>query len=146
MEKQKRRICLSVRESLESTGLLVICIKCGKDYLCFLLDSGSNNNCIDMAAFSDKMHLLEDSNNAMNLYGMEGNSYSCDRRILHLGDNMNYVIEATVLPEANGLKAFSSQIGFTVHGILGLDFMKRTRCVLDMDNMKVMFDPSALAA
>ena len=145
MDNKKRRVSLSIRESLESTGLLLICIKCGEDCLCFLLDSGSDNNCIDIASFSDKMHLLEKRNDILNLYGMEGNGHACDRRILHLGDDMKYVIEATVLPETNGLKAFSSQVGFPVHGILGLDFMKRTRCVLDMDNMKVMFDPSALA-
>lgn len=84
MENKKRRVSLSIRESLESTGLLLICIKCGED----LLDSGSDNNCIDIASFSDKMHLLEKSNNILNLYGMEGNGHACDRRILHLGDDM----------------------------------------------------------
>ena len=146
MEKKKRRVSLSVRESMESTGLLLISILCGKNVLNFLLDSGSDNNCIDIASFSDKMHLLESSNNALNLFGMEGNTYKCDRRILHLGDKMNYAIEVTVLPDTNGLKAFSAQTGYTVHGILGLDFMRRTKCVLDMGNMKVMFDPSALVA
>ena len=140
MENKKRRVSLSIRESLESTGLLHLCITCGEE----LMDSGCVNNCIDIASFSDKMHLLEKSNNILNLYGMEGNGHACDRRILHLGDDMKYAIEATVLPETNGLKAFSSQVGLTVHGILGVDFMKRTRCVLDMENMKVMLDPSAL--
>lgn len=146
MERKKRRVSLSVRESMESTGLPLISLWCGNNVLNFLLDSGSDNNCIDIASFSDMMHLLEKSNNALNLFGMEGNTYSCDRRILHLGDKMDYTIEVTVLPDANGLKAFSAQTGYTVHGILGLDFMRRTRCVLDMDNLKVMLDPSALVA
>lgn len=130
-------------ESLQITGMLFLVIGCGKeDALCFLLDSGANCSHIDYASFKNKENLLDKVDDTSTVIGLDDIVHEAHSYDLHFGTNMDLTLRVNTLPENNALATLN--LGFPVNGILGLDFMQKTKCILDMGKKTALVDFSGI--
>lgn len=127
------------------TGMIFMVIGCGKDdALCFLLDTGANCNHIDYSSFKNKTSLLDKIDFVNNVTGLDDIKHETQSYNLRFGTNMDLTLQVSALPENNALTSLKKEFGFQVNGILGLDFMQKTKCIINMENKTALVDFSGI--
>lgn len=136
-KKDKKKIDkISLQESFDLTGLLIVTFKQNNNKYNFILDTGATNTCIN----KDTLETLEFCNisdiNDGTVFGADGNIIKTD----FIGVELSYkdmifkdIVQVMDLTQA--IKNIKEAWGVTVHGFLGSSFMKRYGYVIDFQEM-----------
>lgn len=102
----------------------------------FLLDTGSDNNIIDVNALKQFKHeMLEDNDGKVNLTGVGGNQQVSGCKLTFSCSGENYTQNFLVADMKDAFGLIKKDHCITIHGILGSVFLREHRIVLDFKNL-----------
>lgn len=130
----RRKSKISFREAINLTGLPIVTFYNGCKKINLLLDTGSTLSYINSINVQEYEHQYLD--NIQSTIGFEGvlkESSSCIINIQY-GEN-KYLTEFAVMDLQNAFNFLKREYGVTLHGILGSNFFKEHKYVLDFTNL-----------
>lgn len=132
--KNKKKDTISFKESLELTELPIITFYNGKTKLNFLLDTGSNVSYINNSIIS-KCNIIskEGYGTSMGIEGTKKETNLCKMNISH--NNKEYSELFHIIDLNTPFAAIKKESGVQIHGILGNNFFKKYRYILDFDSL-----------
>jgi hypothetical protein len=127
---------ISIKESLDLIGLPIITLNNNTRKFNFILDSGSNISLI--TANSIKNMVYRDSNSNIRCTSLGGETDLTTSKFIDLSyRNIGFTIEVHVSPQIEeSFRTAREQYGVTIHGILGSDFLKEYKYILDFAELK----------
>ena len=136
--RNKKKACIDFSAGFNLTDLPIVTFTQGKEKLNFLLDTGSNKSLINASVVNKLTHIPLKSDSTM--FGVEGNYTKVEVAVISLFyNNIEYANDFMI---ANLDKPFSNikqESGVIIHGILGNNFFKRNKSILDFEELKAYF-------
>lgn len=138
VKKDKKKI--SIKESLELTDLPILTFKSGNNNIRFMVDTGSSNSFVSSLGESllSKKEFVESFNHTC----VTGSGVS-NTDVKSFTSNINYkemTFCITTITREDLDIAFDSirqESGVTIHGILGNDFLKKYKYVIDYADLVI---------
>ena len=133
--KENRRVVhMSFMEGMNLTGFPIVSFLNNGNMYNFLLDTGSNVSLIDPKTL-EKM-TYEDTGKEITIYGLDG----IERTDKIVSTNLSYKEKGyrahfVVTDLSATFSQIKSEHGVTLHGILGSDFFKAYKYILDFDEL-----------
>lgn len=127
----------SFKKNMMKSGFITLTAMLGDKRFCFLIDTGSNQNCVTQAAYKEVFDIAKEVSR-IDIYGVDGKPqeellielpYKCGR------------IESRDLffvMSGNPFDAVSDQYGVNLSGILGFSFLKRHKAKIDYETMELI--------
>lgn len=134
--KRKHFSKMSIKESMDLTSLPVVTFMNDGKKINFLLDTGSDASLIDESVISIFTHIKSD--NISSTFGMDGNIIDgghCNMVINY--KDYEFLVDFNIVNLEEPLKLIKESSGVTIHGILGSEFLKLHKYILDFDNLIV---------
>lgn len=134
----KNEITLSY--GLNKTGLPLIVIQINQQYLCFLLDTGSNKNLIDQRVFEYFKGYFETVGNG-SIFGLDGNK--TETPIVKLDFNFEsntYSAKFSVIDLEKSFGTIEKESEIQIHGILGNEFFIENEWIIDFVNLNLIIN------
>ena len=122
---------------IQKTGLPLIVVEINQQNLCFLLDTGSNKNLIDLRVYEFFKEQFETVGSST-ILGLEGNKL--DTLIINLSfnfENHSYSTNFNVIDSSSAFGAIEKESDIQIHGILGNEFFIENEWVLDFEKLMV---------
>lgn len=116
---------------LTTAQLPIIIVEIEGQKLCFILDTGANNNMIDsrVATYFKDQAVFEGENTTV---GIEGNVISTKTvKMPFIFENEAYSPTFTVIPLLEAFKHVEKDTGFQIHGILGNQFFMEHKWIIN---------------
>ena len=136
--KNSNKTCIDFSAGFNLTELPIVTLFQGNTKLNFLLDTGSNKSLINSSVLKDLSYVPIKSDSTM--FGVEGNYTKVEVAVISLFyNNIEYANDFMI---ANLDKPFSNikqESGVIIHGILGNNFFKRNKSILDFEELKAYF-------
>lgn len=120
---------------LEKAGLPLILTTESPKNLCFLIDTGSTNDAIfDFVYqhFKDYFTLTAGSQNIMGIDGSLKPTILVNADLQF--DDLRYKAPFVVLEANDAINQVQAETGIQIHGILGIPFLIKNKCLLDFEN------------
>ena len=130
-------ILFPLTHGIQKTGLPLIVIEINQQNLCFLLDTGSNKNLIDLRVYEFFKEQFETVGSST-ILGLEGNKL--DTPIINLSfnfENHSYSTNFNVIDSSSAFGAIEKESDIQIHGILGNEFFIENEWVLDFEKLMV---------
>ena len=129
---------MSFRESMDLTELPVVTFYQGEKKINFLLDTGSNKSLINSSVIKDLSYVPIKSDSTM--FGVEGNYTKVEVAVISLFyNNIEYANDFMIADLDKPFSNIKQESGVTIHGILGNNFFKRNKSILDFEELKAYF-------
>lgn len=130
--KEHRKI--SLRQSLIHLGLPLIPIKAQAQYLCFLLDTGSNINVLDKKVA--EFFQLSGRTAQQQQFGIDGTLQTTDVVEMTFSlEEREYKADFSVMDLSSAFGKVEEESGIQIHGLLGCSFMEQQKWVLDFEKL-----------
>lgn len=123
---------------LEKAGLPLILTTDSPKNLCFLIDTGSNNDVIfDFVYqhFKDYFVLTAESQNIMGITGSLKSSFIVNADLQF--DDCRYKAPFVVLEANEAIRQVQEETGIQIHGVLGIPFLIENKCLIDFDKLTI---------
>ncbi|MFT3752109.1 MAG: retroviral-like aspartic protease [Paludibacter sp.] len=131
----QKRISYPLSYSLQKTNLPLIAVDINGNYLCFLLDTGSNKNLIDQRVYEYfKEHFETVGNNS--IFGLDG--YKTETPVIKLSfnfENYSYSTKFSVFELEKSFEAIEKESDIQIHGILGNEFFIENGWIIDFEKL-----------
>lgn len=128
---------ISIANSIDCVGLPII-VTSSKPHLTFLVDTGANFNSIFSFVYEglpDFFTLLDTENT---MYGIEGHMVDTFQvKTTVEFENTKTETVFSVLEADNVVQRLQEENGFQLHGILGSDFLKRNKWIIDYGKLEI---------
>lgn len=132
--KQSKRVNMSFKEAMDLTNLPIVTFYQGDKKFNFLLDTGSSLSVINQSALEFITHTA--SNNTGNLFGVDGVKREVSYVSIDLSyKNNNYTEEFQVLDMQNAIDQVKAESGVNMIGIIGSEFFRKYRYILDFNEL-----------
>ena len=120
-----------INESLNFLGLILVPINVNGNTHVFLLDTGSQNNCICDTS-RECMECFEPSGNNIVTHGID--DHTIESAIGHLTYEIGgHACKASFLViSGRTFDSITAETGIEISGILGITFMKKHRCTINL--------------
>lgn len=126
---------ISFKETMDLTGLPVITLNIDNNKLNFVLDTGSSTTVID-SNILENMKLSHDIISSSNLSGIEGKYEKVSKAVLYANyRGTEYSFPVLIKDMSIPFKNLKDKSGVTVAGLLGSDFFKYYKYVIDFNNL-----------
>lgn len=133
-DHNKDKTQMSFREALDLVGLPIVTFYQGENKFNFLLDSGANLSVINEATLESIEHAMLDKKN--NLYGIDGKNIPVSFASIELVyKDKTYTEEFQVMNMQDVIDKVKAESGVNMVGIIGNEFFRRYRYVLDFDEL-----------
>ncbi len=138
-EREKRKSngpksSMSFREGLNLTGFPIVTFTNNNRVFNFLLDTGSNVSLIDESVL--KQIKYEEAPSEIELYGLDGIERTSRCVVSYLSyEEYSYKTQFYVTDLSPTFRSIKQEHGVTLHGILGSDFFKAYRYVLNFEKL-----------
>ena len=130
--RHKNDVQISFKESLDLCDLPVITFYNNGMKINFLLDTGANLSVIDSNILNQFKY--EECNITGVVYGIEGNTQNIEYVTMDiLYKDMNFNEQFQVMDMSVAFGNVKSESGVILHGILGNNFFKKYKYILDFD-------------
>ena len=131
---RKNETKMSFMESMDLTGIPVVTfINNGKKFN-FLLDTGANYSVINSSTLNDIKYTS--SSMTSKLFGMEGNAQEVNFATINLEyKNNKFTDDFQVVDMGAAFDKVKQSSGVTVCGILGSEFFRKYKYILDFNNL-----------
>ena len=123
-----------LQKSLTQVGLPLILVKAQAQYLCFLLDTGSNINVLDKRVA--EFFQLSGGTAQQHQFGIDGTLQITDVVKLTFSlEEREYETDFSVMDLSSAFGTVEEESGIQIHGLLGCSFMEQQKWVLDFENL-----------
>lgn len=123
-----------LQKSLTQVGLPLILVKAQAQYLCFLLDTGSNINVLDKRVA--EFFQLSGGTVQQQQFGIDGTLQITDVVKLTFSlEEREYKANFSVMDLSSAFGKVEEESGIQIHGLLGCSFMEQQKWVLDFENL-----------
>lgn len=134
VEAHNKKSQMSFREAMDLVGLPIVTFYQGDKKLNFLLDTGSNLSVINEAALESIEHETLDRKGS--LYGVDGIKRETSFASIGLVYKKNeYREEFQVTNMQAAIDEIKAESGVNMIGIIGNDFFRRYKYILDFDEL-----------
>lgn len=134
IEDHNRKESMSFREAIDLVGLPIVTFYQGDRKYNFLLDTGANLSVINQATLENIEHTLLEKTG--NLYGVDGINREVSFATIDLVYKSNsYTEEFQVLDMQNTIDQVKAESGVNMVGIIGNEFFRKYKYVLDFDEL-----------
>lgn len=125
---------MSFKEAIDLTGLPIVTFYQNDKKFNFLLDTGANNSVINKSALELLEHNLV--NKSTTVTGINGKPISAECVSLYLTyGNKNYEETFQAIDMSEAFKVIKEESGVSLVGILGSEFFKRNKYILDFNKL-----------
>ena len=134
IEDHNKRNSMSFREAMDLVGLPIVTFYQGDKKLNFLLDTGSNLSVINEAALESIEHETLDRKGS--LYGVDGikrETSFASISLVYKKDEYREEFQVTNIQAA--IDEVKAESGVNMIGIIGNDFFRRYKYILDFDEL-----------
>ena len=132
--REEKRVDMSFMEGLNLTGFPIVSFHNNNRVFNFLLDTGSNVSLINGSVLTDMAY--ENDTTEIELYGLDGISRTGKSVIAFLSyKNVEYKTHFLVTDLNPTFMQIKKEHGVQLHGLLGSDFFKAYKYVLDFDEL-----------
>ena len=136
--RRKKHTCIDFGAGYDLTDLPIATFYQGEVKLNFLLDTGSNNNILNMSIISQLEYA--ETNKTASVYGMDGVDHTCPYCLVDITyQDAHYPTNFMVCDMKMAFDNIKKETGVTVHGILGSRFFKQNESILDFSEFKAYF-------
>ena len=123
-----------LQKSLTQVGLPLILVKAQAQYLCFLLDTGSNINVLDKKVA--EFFQLSGGTAQQQQFGIDGTLQTTDVVKLTFSlEELEYKADFSVMDLSSAFGKVEEESGIQIHGLLGCSFMEQQKWVLDFEKL-----------
>lgn len=123
-----------LQKSLTQVGLPLILVKAQAQYLCFLLDTGSNINVLDKRVA--EFFQLSGGTAQQQQFGIDGTLQTTDVVKLTFSlEEREYKADFSVMDLSSAFGKVEEESGIQIHGLLGCSFMEQQKWVLDFEKL-----------
>ena len=123
-----------LQKSLTQVGLPLILVKAQAQYLCFLLDTGSNINVLDRKVA--ELFQLSGGTAQQQQFGIDGTLQTTDVVKLTFSlEEREYKADFSVMDLSSAFGKVEEESGIQIHGLLGCSFMEQQKWVLDFEKL-----------
>ena len=123
-----------LQKSLTQVGLPLILVKAQAQYLCFLLDTGSNINVLDKKVA--EFFQLSGGTAQQQQFGIDGTLQTTDVVKLTFSlEEREYKADFSVMDLSSAFGKVEEESGIQIHGLLGCSFMEQQKWVLDFEKL-----------
>ncbi len=123
-----------LQKSLTQVGLPLILVKAQAQYLCFLLDTGSNINVLDKKVA--EFFQLSSGTAQQQQFGIDGTLQTTDVVKLTFSlEEREYKADFSVMDLSSAFGKVEEESGIQIHGLLGCSFMEQQKWVLDFEKL-----------
>lgn len=134
IEEYNNKEIMSFRESMDLTNLPIVTFYQGDKKFNFLLDTGASLSVINQSALESIEHTTLEGNGT--LFGVDG----VNRDVTYASINLtyksrNYSEDFQVLDIQNAIDQVKSESGVNMIGILGSEFFRKYRYILDFNEL-----------
>lgn len=134
ISKKLLKSSMSFREGLNLTGFPVVTFTNNDRIFNFLLDTGSNVSLIDESVLPCMKY--EEDESKMDLYGLDGIERTGKIVVSYLTyEEISYKANFVVTNLGPTFTQIKNEHGVTLHGILGSDFFKAYKYILDFNKL-----------
>ena len=123
---------------LLKTGLPLIIVEVFNQELCFLLDTGSNRNIIDLRIynhFNDRLPMQTSTGSLLSLGGNTGESMEIE--IPFVFEQISYCETFLCTGKIDSFDEIKIESGLQIHGILGSQFFVKHDWIIDFEKQTV---------
>lgn len=123
-----------LQKSLTQVGLPLILVKAQAQYLCFLLDTGSNINVLDKKVA--EFFQLSGGTAQQQQFGIDGTLQTTDVVKLTFSlEEREYKADFSVMDLSSAFGKVEEESGIQIHGLLGCSFMEQQKWGLDFEKL-----------
>lgn len=123
-----------LQQSLIQVGLPLLIVKAQAQYLCFLLDTGSNINVLDKRVA--EFFQLSGGTVQQQQFGIDGTLQITDVVKLTFSlEEREYKADFSVMDLSSAFGKVEEESGIQIHGLLGCSFMEQQKWVLDFEKL-----------
>lgn len=123
-----------LQKSLTQVGLPLILVKAQAQYLCFLLDTGSNINVLDKRVA--EFFQLSGGTAQQQQFGIDGTLQTTDVVKLTFSlEEREYKADFSVMDLSSAFGKVEEESGIQIHGLLGCSFMEQQKWGLDFEKL-----------
>lgn len=142
--KQKRaklKRC-SFKEGLQFCGMVIVPITIREKTRYFILDSGSQSNCINEAD-SELMTVFTGNGETIQTYGIDNHSCESSKGQLTYEIAGHSFMEEFNTISGQTFEAMARVLGIEISGLMGVPFMRQHNCIIDFAKGVVTVDVSS---
>lgn len=133
---RRRKSVMYIKKSLDMANLPIITFKNGDDDINFLLDTGSDVSYIDKTSLEN--YDYEETDITTVFYGMEGAETFGEHCFMTVSfKEYIFNLEFSIADLKSIFDIVEKSSGIRIHGILGSNFLKEYKYVLDFKDLKV---------
>lgn len=131
-------MAISISNSIECVGMPII-VTSSKPHLTFLVDTGANFNSIFSFVCEGLPDFFTPLGTENNMYGIEGNvvSNSMVKATIEFENTRSETV-FSVLNADSVVKRLHEDNGFQLHGILGSQFLKANKWIIDFGKLEII--------
>lgn len=126
---------VSFKQGFVSPNIPIATFHQGDKDITFILDSGSDNNVIDSEAVKGFVHKKVESNDAIHLSGVGGSKDTEKCSLSFECEEETYTTDFLITDIKDAFELIKKEHGFTLHGILGSNFLREHNIILDFKNL-----------
>lgn len=131
----KKYNIMSLKESLDLTGLPIVTFNVGNDKYNFVLDSGASRSVINLEALKKIPHEKPEESDCY-IYGIDGEMREGNSTIISLIYNNKEIKNKFIINDLSSIiQQIKQETGVNLIGILGNDFMQENKYILDFNKL-----------
>ena len=132
---KKEKVCIDFSQSMDLTDLPIVTFYQEELKLNFLLDTGSTCNIINKSILNNISSAKTEKSSSV--FGMDGVDHDCPRLQIDIEYRGNkYTAEFLSCDLDKSFSNIKNETGVTIHGILGNDFFKKNKSILNFAELK----------
>lgn len=128
---------ISIADSIQFVGMPII-VTSSKPHLNFLVDTGANFNSVFSFVYEGLPDYFTPLDTEKSMYGIEGNVVNnIQVKATIEFENTKAETIFSVLEADEVVQRLQAENGFQLHGILGSEFLKNNRWIIDFDKLEI---------
>lgn len=126
----------SFKNNMEKTGFITLTMTVGEKQLCFLVDTGSNQNSLSTSAFEEVKDFAKEVSR-ITIYGFEGVPY--DQLLVEVPYQCGVMTakDHFFIMSDSPFNSVEKQCGVRISGLLGYTFLARHKVQIDYESMEL---------
>ena len=126
----------SFKNNMEKTGFITLTMTVDDKQLCFLVDTGSNQNSLSKSAFEEVKELAKEVSR-ITIYGFEGVPY--DQLLVEVPYQCGVMTakDYFFIISDSPFNSIEKEFGVRISGLLGYPFLARHKAQIDYESMEL---------